>query len=157
MSNNDLFKGLGGLMKGLSGIMPQDDPNVKMFNAQNELEELKKQELELLAQIGRIAYQKNPSAYEQNDRLRLIQSNIAEAEKKLDVTKNEQQAANKAKEDADNARRCPNCDTMNPEGVKFCQECGTKLGASKAFCPNCGQENAPGTRFCGGCGTKMGG
>ena len=40
----DLFGGLGklgGLMKGLSSFMPQDDPNTKIFNAQNELNELK--------------------------------------------------------------------------------------------------------------------
>ena len=41
---NDLFGGLSGLMKGLSGFMPQDDPNVMMMNAQNEVSDLMTQE-----------------------------------------------------------------------------------------------------------------
>ena len=28
---NDLFGNLGGLMRGLSGFMPQDDPGVKLM------------------------------------------------------------------------------------------------------------------------------
>lgn len=29
---DDLFGGLGGLMKGLSSFMPQDDPDAKLIN-----------------------------------------------------------------------------------------------------------------------------
>lgn len=51
---------------------------------------------------------------------------------------------------------CPNCSTVNPEGVKFCQECGTKLGVKlKSVCPKCGTSNPPDTRFCGECGNKL--
>ncbi len=32
---------LDGLVKGLASLAPRDDPEVKMYNAQNELEELK--------------------------------------------------------------------------------------------------------------------
>lgn len=52
----DLFSGLsglGGLMKGLSSFMPQDDPNTKIFNAKNELNGLEQRELQLYAEIGR--------------------------------------------------------------------------------------------------------
>ena len=31
---------IDGIVKGLSGFMPQDDPDVKIFNAQSELKEL---------------------------------------------------------------------------------------------------------------------
>ena len=31
---SDLFEGLSGIMKGLSGFMPQDDPNVKLKSMQ---------------------------------------------------------------------------------------------------------------------------
>ncbi|HEY5474042.1 MAG TPA: zinc-ribbon domain-containing protein, partial [Candidatus Limnocylindrales bacterium] len=48
---------------------------------------------------------------------------------------------------------CPNCGTANPEGAKFCSQCGTALGATK--CTNCGAELAPGTKFCPECGTKQ--
>lgn len=76
---------------------------------------------------------------------------------------------------------CKKCGTMNPEGVKFCSNCGEKLATSKIecysckalieenmkFCPNCGApmqkkicrncktENLPGTKFCSECGTRL--
>lgn len=45
----------GGLMKGLSGFMPQDDPDVKVMMAQSELNDLQKKEAELYMQIGKQA------------------------------------------------------------------------------------------------------
>ena len=39
---NELFGGLGGLMKGLSNLMPQDDPAVKMMNAHTQVGDLQK-------------------------------------------------------------------------------------------------------------------
>jgi hypothetical protein len=62
--------GLGGLVKGLSGIMPQDDPAVKLLNAQTGLADLRKQEAEILAEIGRQAFEANPSVWPQGDKLR---------------------------------------------------------------------------------------
>ena len=49
---SDLFGGLSGLMKGLSGFMPQDDPDVKIMNAQNEINDLRKKETEI-RRVGR--------------------------------------------------------------------------------------------------------
>lgn len=153
---NDIFGGLGGLMKGLSGFMPQDDPNVKLMNAQSELGDLKKQEQELFAEIGRQAYTATPSAYPQSEKLKLIQLNIAEADRKLGAVNQEKQAAEAAKKAQEDAATCPSCGHMNPDGVKFCQECGGKLGAvGKTFCTSCGAELAAGTRFCGECGGKQ--
>ena len=68
---NDLFGGLGGLMKGLSGLMPQDDPNVKLMNAQGDLDGLKKQENELYVEIGKLAYQRDGAAAAEDDLRRL--------------------------------------------------------------------------------------
>ncbi len=153
----NLFGGLGGLMKGLSGLMPQDDPQVKLMNAQSELDDLKMQEQELFAEIGRQAYSANPGAYPQSDKLRLVQMNIMDAEKRLDACNLEKQAAEAAKKSQEEAAACPSCGHVNPEGVKFCQECGGKLtSAGKAFCTSCGAELAAGTRFCGECGGKQG-
>ena len=47
---NDLF---GGLIKGLSGFMPQDDPDVKLMSAQSDLSDLQQQETAIYADIGR--------------------------------------------------------------------------------------------------------
>ncbi|HEV8713794.1 MAG TPA: adenylate/guanylate cyclase domain-containing protein, partial [Candidatus Binatia bacterium] len=49
--------------------------------------------------------------------------------------------------------RCPSCGFANPEGLKFCNECGTAL---KRRCAQCGFENTPQAKFCGECGTTLG-
>ena len=54
---------------------------------------------------------------------------------------------------------CKACGVSNPEGTKFCRECGAKLEqpAPKGnFCPSCGSANPAGTRFCSNCGNKLG-
>ena len=48
--------------------------------------------------------------------------------------------------------RCSSCGSDNPDGLKFCNQCGT---AFKARCLECGFDNAPGARFCGECGTSL--
>ena len=147
---------LGGLVSGLakSGFAPKDDPAVKMINANSELSDLKKQEAEILVEIGRAAFQQNPQAWPQADKLGLVRTNMAQAEVVLEQLKKEQETAEQEKEAADAVGRCPSCGHSNPEGVKFCQECGSKLGAS--FCQNCGAQLTGGTRFCGECGTRQG-
>src|SRR5262249_43240269 len=49
--------------------------------------------------------------------------------------------------------RCPSCGFENPEGLKFCEECGTQL---LRVCPGCGQQVRPTAKFCGECGTTLG-
>src|SRR5437870_2890507 len=48
---------------------------------------------------------------------------------------------------------CRSCGTENPEGKKFCGECGSPLALS---CPACGSPNPPGMKFCGDCGATLG-
>ncbi len=55
---NDFLSGLGGLVKGLSGFMPQDDPAVQMLNSQTQVNDLKKQEADIYAEIGKAAVEK---------------------------------------------------------------------------------------------------
>lgn len=48
---------------------------------------------------------------------------------------------------------CPNCSTGNPDGARFCLQCGSRLELS---CPQCGTELPPTARFCFNCGHKLG-
>jgi class 3 adenylate cyclase/tetratricopeptide (TPR) repeat protein len=48
--------------------------------------------------------------------------------------------------------RCSRCLTENHEGLRFCEECGTRL---TAICPSCSAEITPSKRFCGFCGTAL--
>jgi class 3 adenylate cyclase/tetratricopeptide (TPR) repeat protein len=49
--------------------------------------------------------------------------------------------------------RCPACGAENPDGKRFCGDCGASLAAS---CAACGAPLEPGKRFCGDCGTPVG-
>src|SRR5215471_8823755 len=48
--------------------------------------------------------------------------------------------------------RCASCGTDNPEGTKFCGECGAPIHPR---CPQCGFANLPSTKFCRECGTLL--
>ncbi len=48
--------------------------------------------------------------------------------------------------------RCLSCNSENPEGKKFCGECGSPLVHR---CANCGAENPLRFKFCGECGKSL--
>ncbi len=48
--------------------------------------------------------------------------------------------------------KCPQCQFDNPDGVKFCGECGSKL---ERACPKCLTPNPPLFKFCGECGHEL--
>ena len=48
--------------------------------------------------------------------------------------------------------KCPKCKFENPEGIKFCGECGAKL---EKVCPNCKSSSPPNLKFCGECGHNL--
>jgi hypothetical protein len=155
----DLGGALGGIMGGLakSGLVPTDTAQGKLLAAQSEVTSLQKQENVILLEIGRQAYEKNPSEWPQDAKIKLIRENINAAQATLNEAKQvqEQDEAAKAAEDAKG--KCPNCAHKNPDGVKFCQECGTPLAtAEPKHCTSCGAELAAGTRFCGECGARQG-
>jgi hypothetical protein len=149
---------LGGLMGGLtkSGLIPKDTPEGKLLAAQSDLSDLRAQESELLLAIGRQAYQQNPSAWPEHAKLQLVQQNIAQAEATLSEAQQAQEQSEAAQAAEDAKGRCSQCGYKNPEGVKFCQECGTSLSqGGPKHCTSCGVELAPGTRFCGTCGARQ--
>ena len=45
---------------------------------------------------------------------------------------------------------CATCGTTNPSGIRFCEECGTRLAIA---CTSCGAPVSTGAKFCGTCGT----
>ena len=50
---------------------------------------------------------------------------------------------------------CPRCRAANPEGYRFCGDCGAAL--SVRACPSCATANPLGQAFCGSCGTALDG
>ena len=49
--------------------------------------------------------------------------------------------------------QCPSCRHDNPQGAKFCSECGAALHQS---CPSCGKAASPNAKFCAECGAALG-
>ncbi len=162
---------IDGLVKGLSGFMPQDDPDVKIFNAQTELKELSEKEEKIFARLGRAVYDTDggESHPEIKTELEVLLGSRHAAEERLQAARDEKVQREKAeaeerarRETEEIAHSCPNCGTYNSEGTNFCQGCGTRLAppaqapAAKRFCPNCGAEVAAGYRFCSSCGTNVG-
>ena len=50
--------------------------------------------------------------------------------------------------------RCQSCKADNPDGAKFCIECGSPL---QLRCPQCGADTLPRAKFCAECGTPLSG
>ena len=49
---------------------------------------------------------------------------------------------------------CQSCASANPDGVKFCGECGAALKAA-VICASCASANPPGVKFCHECGAAL--
>ncbi len=47
---------------------------------------------------------------------------------------------------------CPRCQAVNPQGARFCTNCGTSLAG---LCPNCGSAPPLRARFCHNCGQPL--
>jgi len=48
--------------------------------------------------------------------------------------------------------KCPKCGFDNPDGAKFCNECGRK---TELACPECEKAYPPGSKFCNDCGHDL--
>ena len=156
-----------------SGYCGYYSPQQNAPQDKSELDDLRKQETDVYIQIGKLAVaQQGPSAFgELSEKLLQIQSEIQAQEQKIMEAELAIQRQEEQRKQADQARAqqeqasnmaasqvlCPQCGSANQPGVKFCQQCGTRMGEpSLCFCSQCGSENPADTRFCGSCGTKLG-
>jgi len=130
---------------------------------------------ELYKQLGEKIYEKyTQGAYQSEDMAALFaavdarKAGIAEAEGKILAIREENQAKAQAAAEVQPAENtapagavCPNCGANAAEGVKFCDQCGTRIevpvsaAEAKKVCCCCGAEAVPGVKFCSQCGTKI--
>lgn len=162
----DLF---GGLMKGLKPLMNvagvQADDEMKAAMLQGEVAELEEQRHKVLANIGEVAYEMAKTDNWEREKVlslcaKVDNINTSIKEKKDEAEKAKQVVEEKKKQEEAKlaARTCPACGEVSPEGTKFCQFCGSKLGVVKPaqnICSNCGAVNDAESRFCGECGASI--
>lgn len=149
---------LGGLVKGITNMMPQDDPDVKIFNEQTKITELQKKLAKEYEAVGKMVMESDASDNypEQKQRISLITDDINSTKLYMESIKKEKEEAERRREEEAGNYVCSACGHENPEGTKFCQECGNRLQANtEPVCPSCGKVNRPGVRFCGECGARI--
>lgn len=90
---------IDGIVKGVAGLMPQDDPDVKIFNAQSELKDFSKKEEMIYARLGKQVYETDggESYPEIKAELDLLTANRQAAEGRLKAAREEKAAANAPK------------------------------------------------------------
>lgn len=142
------------LIKEISNFAPQDDPGVKAFNVQNELKDVLEKEEKLYCELGKRVYADGGAAKYPDIEVQLqaLASKRTEIQQRLDTAIAEKEKADLVAV-AEGSNVCPSCGASNPEGTKFCSECGGKLETT-AFCTACGSAIKPGMRFCGSCGAR---
>ena len=74
-------------------------------------------------QLGVLVYALYKSGEENPELVQQYIQNIAQIEAQLEELRNEAQ---------------PSGEPINPEVIKFCENCGSELGADDVFCRNCG-------------------
>lgn len=162
---NDAFGALGGLMKGLSSIIPQDDPAMKMAMSGLDVASLEKKIEAVYAEIGKKVWpslKDDPAYADQALALAAAQKELEDAKIKLDsakaaqaVKEAEEAVADEARQAEEATRTCTECGMLNEPGTKFCAECGAKLPGGPAYCGSCGAANPAGTKFCSQCGKAI--
>jgi NADH pyrophosphatase NudC (nudix superfamily) len=123
---------LDGFVKGLSGFLPQDDPDVKKMNAQTALKELAEKEEKVYARLGRQVYAGANG------------TNYPEIKAELDLLTSHRQAAESRLQEA----------CREKEARERATEAGVPAATAR-FCSHCGAELTPGNHFCASCGTKI--
>ncbi|MCL1803810.1 MAG: zinc ribbon domain-containing protein [Eubacteriaceae bacterium] len=141
----EFFEGLA------SNFSSKETPDGGWVKSRIELAELKRQEKELLIEIGRLSYEDNPAKWAQSKSLRQVKQKISLIEDDLQRVRTARKEAKKPEGAA-----CSTCGAYNAEGTKYCKECGSNLLAKASkFCIKCGEALVPNASFCASCGSKQ--
>jgi len=135
------------------------DINEQLNALKDELVKLNEERQEALVEFGEAAL----AELRENKEFSEAAAKIDELTEKI-TEKSELETtllAEKEKQEREERERivrltCFSCNTVNPEGAMFCENCGAKLGElPREYCKECGTMNPKGLKFCGECGKKL--
>ena len=131
----------------------------KLSAMANEISALETSRLMALAEIGEKALAEicdKPDFAELREKFDGIEGRIKELKQQEAALLEEKTRFEKEEKERLIRRTCFTCKAVNPEGSRFCEECGAKLGElPREYCKNCGTVNPAGMKFCGECGSKL--
>ena len=136
------------------------DINEQINALQEEKAKLAEDKIKALAEFGEKALAELRDKKDYSEDVAKIDKITAEIEAK--DKKETSLLAEKEKQEKEEKERimkltCFSCNTVNPDGAVFCENCGAKLGEPpKEYCKSCNFMNQTGMAFCGKCGAKLG-
>jgi len=113
---------------------------------------LESQRRELITEIG----EKAVAVLADHPEFRELSGKITSIAKDLSGLREKESELKKEEEERVFKLTCFKCNIVNPEGARFCEECGGKLGdPPREYCRSCATMNQPTMKFCGECGSKL--
>ena len=159
---SDFLSGLGGIIKGMQPLMDEEarnDVSMNAFLLQSDVSSLAGKKRDVFARIGEAvcaAQGQYPEFSALCDEAAILQKQLDAKKAQMEAAKQEAEQLEKQKQRERDACTSRNCGYENEPDVKFCGECGEKLGLPPAAnCPKCGEILKQGVKFCGSCGTKL--
>ena len=135
------------------------DFNEQLDAMKNEIAALEEKRLNALIELGELALPElkgNPEFFDPVAKIEEMALKIVELKEGMTILEARKAQFELEEKERIARRTCYACNRINPEGAKFCETCGGKLGdLPREFCKNCGTMNQPSLKFCGECGSKL--
>lgn len=125
----------------------------------DEIAALEKQRLGMFAEVGEMALpalRDKPEFTELAAKIDKIAEKLGGLRQRESELLEEKARREKEEKERQLALTCFACKRVNPEGARFCEQCGGKLGEPpREYCKACSTLNSPNMKFCGECGAKL--
>ncbi len=142
----EIAKVLGHTAKGMYEQFPFHDDEKKIQIKNEKIKQLKQQENEVYAEMGRLTYRRNGAKNFplQKTKLEKLYHVRRTLECEVDGLSTKQKP---------NETICECCGSGNTQDMLYCCHCGKTL--AEPVCPSCGKRNPTQSCYCGYCGNSL--